>query len=102
METEQFIESHIENLIKLGPWIKSVIVGAFLLGVWVTTLQLQVTYLSNRVISMELATKAREEKFDTWKDTIIQEMTEVKSEIRALREDISEIKDEWRSRNERK
>ena len=64
-----------------------------MLGLWVATLQLQVTNLTNQVNAIESARKEREDKFDVWKDKVIQETAEVKAEVRAAREDISELKE---------
>jgi len=36
------LEGKIDGLAKLAPWIKSLLFGAFCLGVWVTRLQMQV------------------------------------------------------------
>lgn len=93
MSNEESVVNQLESLVKLGPWLKAIIVGAFMLGLWVATLQLQVTNLTNQVSAIESARKEREDKFDVWKDKVIQETAEVKAEIRAAREDISELKE---------
>lgn len=93
MSNEESVVNQLESLVKLGPWLKAIIVGAFMLGLWVATLQLQVTNLTNQVNAIESARKEREDKFDVWKDKVIQETAEVKAEVRAAREDISELKE---------
>lgn len=93
MSNEESVVSQLESLVKLGPWLKAVIIGAFMLGLWVATLQLQVTNLTNQVNSLEAAKKEREDKFDIWKERVIEETAEVKSEVKAAREAISELKE---------
>lgn len=101
MADEEVVISQLESLIKLGPWLKAVIMGAFMLGLWVATLQVQFANLSTQVGALESARKEREDKFEVWKEKVIEETAEVKSEIKGLREDISDLKGVLNRRRER-
>jgi hypothetical protein len=89
---EESIELQLESLVKLGPWLKTVIAGAFILGGWVTSLQFQVTALNNQMKSFEDSRKEREDKFSIWKEEVIRETADIKAELKGAREDIGELK----------
>lgn len=98
MSNEENVVEQLNSLVKLGPWLKAIIVGAFFFGLWLATLQFQVTTLTNQVGALEAAKVDRETKFDAWKETVIKETTELQAEIRGLREDVGELKEVLRGR----
>lgn len=92
----------IGNIARLGPWIKALVVAAFLLGGWVTGIQFQLNSLTSQVNDLEESKQSREEKFDLWKDRVIQETTELKTELRSVKEAILEVKLSLKESHERK
>lgn len=92
MSHEENVIKQLEALIKLGPWLKAIIIGAFGIGLWVASLQIQVKNISEDLSALEVSARSQEEKFNLWQDTIVRETVEVKVEVKAVREDIQEMK----------
>lgn len=88
---EEVIEQ-IKHVVKLGPWLKTAFVGAFMLGFWVTTLQVQMLSILERVVALEASKKEREDRFDEWKESITREVVEVKTQVSSMKEDVTDIK----------
>lgn len=97
-DTQSQIQSQIKTVAELAPWLKALIIGAFMFGSWVATLEVRVTQLNRDMGTLSTTKKERDDKFDEWQDTVIKESTEVKSELKGLREDIVELKESLREK----
>ena len=58
------ITTDVEKLLPLGGWVKTLVVGGIVIGVWVTTIQLEAREATSSALKAEKAVDAVELKFE--------------------------------------
>jgi len=87
------IASQLESLVKLIPWIKWLVVGSFLLGTWITALQMNVNQIRKEIDTRNTEAMATAGTAKDDHETIIR----LQSSTNQLQSDIAEIKSDVKS-----
>jgi hypothetical protein len=68
------LASRIEPIAKIGAWIKALMVGAFLLGIWAATLQSAVSNLQVEVARIQIERAKSQEEWREWREQMTRSM----------------------------
>ena len=80
------LHAQLESLDRLLAWIKALVLGAFLLGVWAATLQLKVVFLDDRVTAIEQDRERARADWERWRESISADVAGTRSDVRWMRE----------------
>lgn len=87
--SEQIVErlnSRLESLDRLLSWVRALLVGAFLLGAWASTLQLRVLYLDERVSAIEQDRERTRQEWQQWRESVSADMAATRNDVKWMRE----------------
>ena len=81
------LRDSLDTIAKLVGWIKALLVGAFFLGVWATTLQVRVNIDSDRISTLEQQAQADRQNLQEWQ-------RQISTDVATTRTDVGWIKQE--------
>lgn len=90
---EDDIATQLASLVKLIPWIKWLVVGSFLLGTWITALQMNVNQIRKEMDTRNQETAGAVASAKDDHETIIR----LQGAATQLQSDIAEIKSDVKS-----
>lgn len=83
------LHGQLATLEKLVAWMRALLVGAFLLGGWATTLQLRVTFLDDRVAAIEADRRVQMEEYRRWRESVTADVSATRADVIWIRQAIA-------------
>lgn len=90
--TKDELDTHLQEAIGriILPWIRALIIGAFLLGGWVATLQIAVNTTQRDLVTLKVDRETTLREWREWRDRADRQLAEVANDVKWIKERLSE------------
>ena len=91
--TRDDLDKHLQEAIGriILPWIRALILGAFLLGGWVATLQIAVNTTQRDLVTLKVDQETTLREWREWRDLANRQLAEVANDVKWIKERLKEM-----------